>query len=333
MPRAHRCSRALLALALFGCGGAAASNDTPTLRAGGAEPASTARAPAFLANPWAAWTANPAYADVELPFVMGLADRPCDAEYRVGGYPRIDVRYRYEPRRIEVSATPGELFGEGHVFCLPNPPFLAALELSPLVWTWELDERGRVVGRTIEDETRVRSRARYVWEGDRWTGVAFDDGAVQPVEWDGDLIISTPRADGGRTTFGFDGEARLVDRRTEGPDGALTISQYVHEEHSPRLVEMSFANYADPDGDPSSTRRAAFELDDDGRPVRCSLADSESDDAGMTVRYAYDAEGRLLERRAVVVDEYEGQVSEEEAWAWSYRYDCSEPRPREDDEE
>ena len=49
--------------------------------------------------------------------------------------------------------------------------------------------------------------------------------------------------------------------------------------------------------------------------------------SGHITRFEYDDRGRLTARRALVVDEYEGEVNEQEAWAWSYRYDCAAPRP------
>src|SRR5690606_11373609 len=77
-----RTSLACALAGLLGCGGGPAIRETQE-RTTGAERAGVPalRAPALLAEPWAAWTGNPAYADVDLPFVMGITQRPCDAEY------------------------------------------------------------------------------------------------------------------------------------------------------------------------------------------------------------------------------------------------------------
>lgn len=247
-----------------------------------------------LATPWAA---NPAYADLELPFRMGVTARPCDATYTVQGYERLFLTYSYEPRRVVVESEVGEMAGQGHRFCLPNPPLVAFQELTPLRMTLDLDERGRVIGQTVVD-----------------------------------LGTDPPRQlseSGAQVAFELDGEHRVVERRVTAQDGELQITSYVYEVHEPRLVSTQWSRYIDPGGEPTSQRSATFTYEAD-RLVGCTL--SSEPEESMTIRYGYDDQGRLVSRSALVIDTYEGETNEQEAWAWSYRYDCSAPRETPEDE-
>jgi len=326
-----------LCLLLLACECTPATQTTPVVTSSGAEAEpQAAPEPAnaeLLSEPSTEWTANAAYADLRLPFRMGFTARPCDAVYTVQGYERLVLTYTYEPRRVVITSQVGEMAGQGHEFCLPNPPLVRVQELTPLRMTLDLDEGGRLVAETVEDmgmdPPEPLSEVRFGWEDGRWTSLSYGGAPALPVSYlDPPGQVVGFRAHAGAVDPLFDGEARLIERRVTATDGALEISRYSYEENAPQLVEIQTIRYPDPEGDPESTRTATFTYEGD-RLTGCTLGGDEP----LTIRYGYDDEGRLVDRSALVINTYEGETNEQEAWAWSYRYDCSEPRETPEDED
>jgi YD repeat-containing protein len=217
--------------------------------------------------------------------------------------------------------------GEGHVFCLPNPPLVRHQELDPLRLTLVYDDEGRLESETValadtgagEDEDEGLASSSFVRDAaGTLRSVEHLQEDPEEVVWEGERIVGRDTAIGG-VRFTYDDAGRLL-RRSASVGETTLATAYVYGDG--RLTRVTRELFEDSEA-PVRTTTARFEYDPSGRLTACTL---DGGDDPLRVVYEYDGAGRLTGRSAIDPD------TRTAAWDWQYRYDCSQPRPDDDDE-